>query len=63
MNQQRKEKKRIDYVKPEILDLGAVTPTIGGGTCIGGGGFQFGTCITGPTPKGETCFTGTGVAT
>ncbi len=53
------EKKKVEYVKPQILDLGAVTPALGG-TCS-----TLGTNPTGKLACGATgswvaiCATGT----
>lgn len=40
--------KRINYVKPEILDLGPVTPAVGG-TCSGDGAAPTGKSSCNPT--------------
>ena len=59
---------KIDYVKPEILDLGMATPIFGdctGGNFIAGncsyGGSPTG-CDTGAGPSGGTCLSGAGAS-
>lgn len=46
---------KIDYVKPQILDLGAVTSILGG-TCNPGGGYTNPCATAGLSPH-DTCFT------
>jgi hypothetical protein len=46
---EKKQQKKVEYVKPQILDLGPVTPTVGG-TCTTDGGL----------PTGKTDCAGTG---
>lgn len=55
-----KEKPRkIDYVKPEILDLGPVTPAIGGSCTSGTNPSGVAGCAA-PGSSFSYCFTGTG---
>jgi hypothetical protein len=62
-------KDKIQYVKPKIQDLGAVTPVYGGtcgtgslnqtGDCNNGGVADTGSCTSGTGARGgTTCFTG-----
>lgn len=54
MSKQSNEKNKINYVKPKILDLGPVTPAIGG-DCIGGAVYLSTVCQPGQTPKDDDC--------
>ena len=55
MKQENENKSKIDYVKPEIIDLGSVTAAFGG-SCGAGGAYSSGTCSDGASPKNEVCF-------
>ena len=57
------DEKKIEYTKPEILDLGPVTPTLGG-TCAPTGSLNYtGNCSTGNIAAGGPCSTGIAVST
>ena len=56
------DEKKIEYTKPEILDLGPVTPALGG-TCSNGSLNYTGNCSTGNIAAGGPCSTGTAVTT
>jgi hypothetical protein len=67
--EQNKTRKKIDYVKPEILDLGPVTAGIGGADCTSGGTASGncgtgmaanGNCTDGSTVGSGICILGTG---
>jgi hypothetical protein len=56
------ESKKIEYAKPEILDLGPVSP-IHGGTCGAGSLNTTGDCLAGAIAAGGYCNTGAEAAT
>jgi hypothetical protein len=58
---QNTDRKKISYVKPDILDLGPVTPIAGATDCTPSGNVVSGDCLAGTTPGGINCTGGIGV--
>ena len=61
MEDKKKEIKKIEYTKPEILDLGPVTSAMGVADCTPLGQSATINCQAGDSP-GQTCLAGTGIS-
>jgi len=57
MEKDKEQTHKVDYVKPEVLDLGVVTPALGG-ACNPTGSIYDPDCIGGGSPQDVCAFVG-----